>query len=247
MNPNTSTPMPQQDLLSLPIVFNTMQSVGQMDWNGMPSRLMQRPFLYVAREASVRYSFAVVAPHREVTYFMANGSDLGQSPAYVSYQTIPGANGRACMVHTMRNAPVEPAILQAAVDDGGSVSTQVVRTTHADDQSEPMVGGTPTPTCFVEQGREQVVFHCILYMAGSGFQLNKVAAAQAAFTRQTDPQGRLVDWRLEIPLQSGGPYMLQYVSFTADKSIGIRSGDVVRVRVAAPGGNVGRSFAIPWP
>ncbi|MBP8822650.1 MAG: hypothetical protein KBH07_03290 [Flavobacteriales bacterium] len=249
---NTPTNMPSMDLLPLPVLYNTMQDVTGVDWNGFPSAMKHRPFLYVAREPGRRASIAVLSPHGAASFYALTGTDFQNDPLRVGHTKTNALNGPGCMIHTFRDVLREPTGVEATVSNNGSSADEVVRTTHADDASEPpgmSVFQGPAPICNVEFSGPQAVVHCMLYMEGSGFQLDRAAAAQAVWTRQVDGQGQLVEWRLMVPVKPGSQFKLQYATFDVAGSIGIGQGEVVRLKMASlPGSNgTGRSFAFQWP
>ncbi len=244
--------MPFAELLSLPAIYNTPFDVNNVDWGGFPGSLKHKPFVYVAKEQGVRCSMGVIAPHGLGGFYTHTGTDMVNDPVRVNYQKIISTNLAGCMVHAIREIPREPVNLQAAITDNGSTGTVVVRTTHADDASTPpfRVPYQPgSPFCHLEHKSDQIVFHCLLYLEGSGIQIDRSLAAQATWQRHLDPQGNFLDWHLVIPVLPGNQYKLQYVAFTADRSIGINPGDVLRVQLAPkPGTNGnGRSFGTQWP
>lgn len=244
--------MPATDLLSLPTLYNTMQEVDEIAWNNFPSRLKDHPFMYVTKEGSARFSMAVLVPHGNLAFYSCVAANLGQDPAEVIYQRILASKDLGCMVQTFRDAPGVPNTVKVSVQEEGT-PVGVVRTTHADDQSEPPIvapNQLPTPVGMVETDANQAVFHIMLYTKGSGVRLDTAAAANAVFSKHYNDQGQFVEWRLILPIKPGeSPNKFEYATLTVNKSIGIQPGEVLRIKVATMAGTpgTGRSYAIQWP
>lgn len=241
-------------MISLPARYDEMQEVDSVERNGRPDRLKHKPFMYVALDSkSGSYGVVVVVDHGLGAFYECVEHSLDKDPAVIVHRSMMQAMDAGCMVQTFRDAgPDVPKIVSAKVEHKGTGTSQPVRTAHADDMSKPPmlpIFQTPTPCCYVECDGKKAEFHCMLYLEATGLVLDGDAVKEARFEPLKDRDGRLLEWRLEIPLAEGGPPVLQYMAFTMDLSSGVASGDVVRLKVRTdPGsGGTGRSFAFIWP
>ena len=249
--------MPQaqklDEMIPLPAVYDEMQEVDRVERNGRPDRLKHAPFTYVALDKNLdTYGVAVVVDHGLGAFYSCEEQSMETDPALIAYKSIMWAKDAGCMVHAFRDAGPVPTVVYTKVEHKGKSNSQPVRTAHADDMSKPPVLPTfqnPVPCCYVECDGKEAEIHCMLYLEAMGRVLDIEAVKESRFVPLKDPEGRLLEWRLEVPLADGEPPVLQYVAFKLDLSSGVASGDVVRLKVRTDprSGGTGRSFAFIWP
>lgn len=241
-------------LLSLPVNYDRMQEVDNVEWNGFPDGLKHHPFLYVAKEYTGRSALVVLSAHGFGAFYRYAGGNLKSDPATVSYERVDlKPYDKGCMVQTFREIAPVPQTISVTVQDQGYGNEQEVKTVHADDISEPPITPyyqVPTPICHVEKNAGEVILHCMAYLEDTRHEVDVEAMGRMRFARHTNAQGDLIDWRLEVPLMAkvNAP-VLQYFSLEVVAAEAIRSGEVVRLKMGSVTGEgeAGRSFAFVWP
>ena len=242
------TNAPTMPTIPLPVLYDSMQEVDDLELNGSPIPPFHKPYLYVVRETATNsFSVACASVHGNNQFYGIPGVAATPQLWKVTYAHGTALENAGVMLHVHRDkAPIPDAIVMSADGTDGTPDKD-----NSDDQSEPKLLAygfeDPTPLCNVQKIGAHAKAHCLVYLAGMGKVLDVAALSTRKFKKVLDRDGNFLEWLLEIPLTAGlSTAVLHYAAIPLVAQTGtILSGDRMRIRVQAinaPTG-IGRSYA----